>query len=210
MEWRDSLSAHTKMNTIQIASGLAIHSIKKCNFSDVLKPAARTLILAGDILKAGDPVNGKFAKYLLDNWSRIFYINGCSERMGRFTPLGDYYQRLVTFQSNGCSPFGKTPNGKLISFVAAPQIPWDLEATRLAEQHYVEETLDWHPGKFVVASSGYLPKQLQLHDKVCVAVQGIAERNQFDPALGAVTNSRTNPNGTRRRSYRNDFVLELR
>jgi hypothetical protein len=195
---------------IQIASGLAIHSLKKGNFSDILKPSARTLILAGDCLKAGDPINGKFAKYLLDNWSRIFYVNGCSERMGKFTPLTDYYQRLVTFQSNGSCPFGKISNGKLVSFIAAPMIPWDLEAMRLAEQHYVEETLDWLPGKFIVGSTGCLPKELQTHSKVLASVQGIAERNQFDPALGAVTNSRTNPNGTRRRSYRNDFVLELK
>lgn len=193
---------------LQIASGLAIHSIQKGNFSDILKPAARDLILAGDCLKAGDPVNNKFSKYLLQNWSRVFYIDGISERMGYDPVLENYYQRLVVIRSPNEFTLGRIPSGHLVNLISTPLIPWEVDATRQNHIGFLrsivkQNTMSY---KYIVAAAGVVPKDISAP----LIVQGIAERNQFDPSAGAVTNSRTNPNGTRRRSYRPDFVLELK
>ena len=193
---------------IQIASGLAIHSIKKGNFSDILKPAARDLILAGDCLKAGDPINNKFSKYLLQNWSRVFYVDGISERMGYDPVFENYYQRLVVIRSPNEFTLGRIPSGHLVNLISTPLIPWEVDATRQNHIGFLRSTLKQNTKsyKYIVAAAGVVPKDIDAP----LIVQGIAEQNQFNPSVGAVTNSRTNPNGTRRRSYRSDFVLELK
>lgn len=194
---------------IQVVSGLGIHRIQYGNFVDILRPAARDLIILGDSLKSGDPVNNKFQKYLLDNWSRIVYIEGCSERMSFNPCLKGHYQRLLYIRHGTTVPLGRSSSDTMYTLLCTPYIPWDIDRDKQGQVKFLETAIKQTHGNIVVCSSGKLPS-LASREKVSYRLQGIADYNQHDPKIGPVVNSRTNPNGTRRRSFNMDYVIELK
>ncbi len=194
---------------IQVVSGLAIHRIQYGNFVDILRPSARELVILGDTLKSGDPVNHKFKSYLLDNWSRIIYLEGCSERMNYTPCLKDHFQRLLYIRHGTSVPLGRSDSGNMYTMLCTPYIPWDIDRDKSGQVQFLETAIKNTPGELIVASTGRLPVTIS-SPKVVAKLQGIAEFNQHDPSKGTLVNSRTNPNGTRRRSFDMDFVLELK
>ena len=197
------------VNRIQVAGGLAIHRIQQGNFSDILKPAANTLILTGDCLAPGDPINATFREYLLNNWRRVIYIAGASETSGGArVPFENSPFRLQYAKKPMHAILGFSRGLKLVRFVGAPHIDrWPSEFKNKDGEWIKQQDFSAPEVVTILASNGKLPPDCQIENRFLL--QGCAEYNNFNVNRGPITNSRTDFNGLPRSSYRPDFTIEV-
>lgn len=194
---------------VQIAGGLALNRIKSlANFREILRPIAPTLILTGDCMTPGDPVNGKFVEYLKSGWNRVLYLAGPSEG-DNFDVRSDILRRFKVISSYDMTSLGVGRDGSHYNaYVSVNNPKWSAEEREMCADG-LRDTLAAFPSRAVIASHGRLDEEVYSYADVALVVQGCAEYNQFNPKRGPVINRRTDSRGLPRESYRPDFAVEL-
>ena len=69
----------SRLFRIQYVSDLHLEFYDKLAFPLLVKPAARYLVLAGDIGQPSHPLFRSFMEYVSGNWDRVFYVAGNHE-----------------------------------------------------------------------------------------------------------------------------------
>lgn len=217
---------------LQIAGGLALHRMKRGTFSDILKPVANNLLLTGDCMVPGDPINTRFFNYLEANWRRVFIVAGMTEagppseavtdaqgstnclRWG--TPHTENWKKekgiwdTESFKictHNATMDLGRGLSASRNRIVAVTNRPCDSTYTRKLQEGILMEELD-KGHRSAVVSYGRLDMDSLVGD-ISVVAQGCGEFNQFNPNRGPVMNRRTDRNFLPKASYRPDFSVEL-
>ena len=184
---------------LQVAGGLLLHRVNKCNFADILIPAANTLVLTGDCLSPGDPINNKFMKYLKDNWTNVIYLPGGSEMRSP----GTIKNTLINYEYRVQQPL---PHG--YTLYGATYIPWWDISFLNREENWLYDVLKRDNNQLILASYGHIPEQA-LIGNIVVKIQGCNNFNQFNYTKGPITNHRASSDGQLRVDYNPKFVLEL-
>lgn len=194
---------------IQVSGGLALNRIQRlANFREILRPIAPTLILTGDCMAPGDPMNSKFVEYLKSGWNRVLYLAGPTEGEN-FDVRSDIVRQFKVIPSYDMTSLGVGRDGSHYNaYVAVNNPNWSARAREMSVGS-LRDTLAAFPSRAVIASYGRLDEEIYGCEDVALVVQGCAEYNQFNPRRGPVINRRTDSRGLPRESYRSDFAVEV-
>lgn len=187
---------------LQIAGGLALYRKFSPAFKHILYPSANILILTGDCLRPDNPINKSFMDYLEDNWKQVFYIHGKSELGSPGAVIQDRpcatvkYSYRIKYSLPIYTIIGAT-------YVKAGDTSWLKN-----EEQWINSTLNSSNAISILSSYSQIPDHLVIGN-IAAVIQGDSEYNQFNPKNGPIVNIYKNNDGSIRKSYSPEFVLEL-
>ena len=184
---------------IQVAGGLALHRLTKANFCELLVPVAHTLLLTGDCLRPGDPVNNKFSEYLKNNWNRVIYLPGGSEMRS---------PGIIRNNMINCEYRIQQQLGNEYTLYGLTYIPWWDTSLLNKEEDWLYNILTNDDTNIIIGSYGKIP-EVALNGNIITTIQGDNNFNQFDYTKGPITNHRTCRDGHLRNDYNPKFTLEI-